>query len=235
MPEAKRPLKVFLCHAHSDAEAVRTLYDRLTADGVDAWLDKEKLLPGQDWELEIRKAVRESDVVIVCLSEQFNKAGFKQKEVRWALDTAMEKPEGEIFITPARLEECENLESLRKWHWVDLFEGDGYEDLMRALRKRADNIGASLQVEKKKKPAKRKRNQKSIAVLVALIGLIFVAVFGLPRLFSQPESTPESTLVTTPISKPTTLGPCDPYADNLFNYALNQSSEIASALGKLRW
>jgi len=36
-------------------------------DGVDAWLDKEKLLPGQgfdrlnlpDWELEIRKAVRE--------------------------------------------------------------------------------------------------------------------------------------------------------------------------------
>jgi len=40
---------------------------RLTQDGVDAWLDKEKscgersrtILPGQDWELEIRKAVRE--------------------------------------------------------------------------------------------------------------------------------------------------------------------------------
>jgi hypothetical protein len=37
-------------------------------DGVDSWLDKEKLLPGQgfdrlnlpDWELEIRKAVREA-------------------------------------------------------------------------------------------------------------------------------------------------------------------------------
>ena len=28
---------------------------RLTKDGVDAWLDKEKLLPGQDWELEVRK------------------------------------------------------------------------------------------------------------------------------------------------------------------------------------
>jgi len=32
---------------------------RLTKDGVDAWLDKEKLLPGQDWELEIHKAVCE--------------------------------------------------------------------------------------------------------------------------------------------------------------------------------
>jgi hypothetical protein len=58
MNEPKRPLKVFLCHAHADRDPVRGLYARLTKDGVDryAWLDKEKLLPGQDWELEIRKA-----------------------------------------------------------------------------------------------------------------------------------------------------------------------------------
>jgi formylglycine-generating enzyme required for sulfatase activity len=148
MTEAKRPLKVFLCHAHSDKDAVKALYTRLTNDGVDAWLDKEKLLPGQDWELEIRKAVREADVVVVCLSKQFNQAGFRQKEVRLALDTAMEKPEGEIFIIPARLEECDNLESLRKWHWVDLFEDDGYQMFMRALRVRADKIGATLQIKK---------------------------------------------------------------------------------------
>jgi hypothetical protein len=75
MPELKRPLKVFLCHAHADRDAVRGLYSRLTTpalaggareDSVDAWLDKAKpcgehrrtILPGQDWELEIRKAVR---------------------------------------------------------------------------------------------------------------------------------------------------------------------------------
>ncbi len=144
----KRPLKVFLCHAHADRDPVRGLYARLTKDGVDAWLDKAKLLPGQDWELEIRKAVREADVVVVCLSKQFNQAGFRQKEVRLALDTAMEQPEGEIFIIPARLEECDTLESLRRWHWVDLFEDDGYEMLMRALRTRADKIGATLQLKK---------------------------------------------------------------------------------------
>ncbi|MBI5824940.1 MAG: toll/interleukin-1 receptor domain-containing protein [Chloroflexi bacterium] len=127
---------------------MRGLYTRLTKDGVDAWLDKAKLLPGQDWELEIRKAVREADVVVVCLSKQFNQAGFRQKEVRLALDTAMEKPEGEIFIIPARLEECDNLESLRKWHWVDLFEDDGYEMLKRALRARADKIGGVRQKHK---------------------------------------------------------------------------------------
>jgi len=145
MTQPKRPLKVFLCHAHADRDAVRTLYTRLTNDGVDAWLDKEKLLPGQDWELEIKKAVREADVVVVCLSKQFNQRGFRQKEVRLALDTAMGMPEGEIFIIPARLEECDNLESLKKWHWVDLFEDDGYEILMRAFRVQAEKIVVSLQ------------------------------------------------------------------------------------------
>ena len=58
MTEAKRPLKVFLCHAHADHDAVKALCIRLTQDGVDAWFDKEKLLPSQDRELEIREAVR---------------------------------------------------------------------------------------------------------------------------------------------------------------------------------
>ena len=137
MIENQRPLKVFLCHAHSDVAVVRDLYRRLVQDGVDAWLDKEKLLPGQDWELEIRRAVRDADVVVVCLSKQFNQAGFRQKEVRLALDAAMEKPEGEIFIIPVRLGECETLESLRKWQWVDLFEEAGYRRLMLAFNEKA--------------------------------------------------------------------------------------------------
>ena len=142
----KRPLKVFLCHAHADRDAVRALYTRLTNDGVDAWLDKEKLLPGQDWELEIKKAVRAADVVVVCLSKQFVQAGTKHKEVKWALDTAMEKPEGEIFIIPARLEECENLENLRHLHWVDLFEDDGYKRLAQTLRLRAAKVEALFEI-----------------------------------------------------------------------------------------
>jgi hypothetical protein len=136
-----RKLKVFLCHSKDDKSKVFELYSRLIGDNFDAWLDKVKLLPGQTWELEIRKAVREADVVVVCLSKQFHQAGYKQKEVRLALDTAMEKPEGEIYIIPARLEECDTLESLRQWHWVDLFEDTGYESLKASLMFRAKSVG----------------------------------------------------------------------------------------------
>ena len=148
MPQTNRPLKVFLCHAHSDAAAVHDLYRRLVQDGVDPWLDKESLLPGQAWELEIRRAVRNADIVVVCLSKRFNQAGFRQKEVRLALDTALEQPEGEIFIIPVRLEECENLESLSKWQWVDLFEEAGYRRLMLAFHEKARRIGANFELQK---------------------------------------------------------------------------------------
>ena len=95
-----RKLRVFLCHASQDKPIVRELYQRLLAEGwIDPWLDEEKLLPGQNWDLEIEKAVESADAVIVCLSNNsVTKAGYIQKELRKILDVADEKPEGEIFI-----------------------------------------------------------------------------------------------------------------------------------------
>jgi diadenosine tetraphosphatase ApaH/serine/threonine PP2A family protein phosphatase len=113
--ELPRKLRVFLCHASGDKPTVRGLYHRLRADGFDPWFDEESLLPGQDWQLEIPKAVRSSDAVIICLSSRaITKAGYVQKEIRYALDVADEQPEGAIFLIPLRLEECEVPERLRR-------------------------------------------------------------------------------------------------------------------------
>ena len=136
MPEQQRPLKVFLCHSHDDQVAVRVLYKRLIKDGIQAWLDKENLDGGANWEYVIRKAVRESDIVVVCLSRQFSEGGFRQKEVQIALDEAALKPKEEVFIIPVRLEECNVPEQLGVWHWLDLFRRGGYKKLIRSLNKR---------------------------------------------------------------------------------------------------
>src|SRR2546426_12139822 len=104
-PSKRRPLRVFLCHASSDKPAVRVLYERLRTRNIRPWLDEKMLLPGQDWDLEIKKAVHNSDVVVVCLSRSsITKEGYVQKEIRFALDVAAEKPEGTIFVIPVRLE-----------------------------------------------------------------------------------------------------------------------------------
>ena len=136
------PLNVFLCHAKDDKPTIEKLYEYLTKSGVDAWLDKYKLIPGQEWQTEIPKAVRNSDVVIVCLSSHsITKEGFIQKEIRFAIDIADEKPDGTIFIIPARLENCEVPERLKKFQWVDLFLDDGYERLAKSLEVRANTLG----------------------------------------------------------------------------------------------
>jgi formylglycine-generating enzyme required for sulfatase activity len=141
-------LRVFLCHSSGDKPAVRELCRRLCAEGIDAWLDEEKLLPGQDWQLEIPKAVCTSDVVIVCLSRgSVTKAGYVQKEIKFALDVADEQPEGTIFLIPALLEECEVPERLSRWQWVNLHEAKGYKRLMHALRVRAGELGVGLSPE----------------------------------------------------------------------------------------
>jgi hypothetical protein len=139
-----RALRVFLCHASDDKPSVRRLYHQLRADGIDPWLDEEELLPGQDWRLEIAKAVRDSDAVLVCLSRgSVTKAGYVQKEIKFALDVADEQPEGTIFIIPLRLEKCKVPERLSRWQWVDLFSERGYKRLILALEVRADTLGTT--------------------------------------------------------------------------------------------
>jgi hypothetical protein len=102
-------------------------------------------VPGEDWELTIRKAVHASDVVLVCISRaSVTTRGFAQKEIKLALDEADEQPEGTIFIIPVRLDECEVPDRLHRWHWVNLFEANGLGKLMNALEQRAIELGIEL-------------------------------------------------------------------------------------------
>jgi hypothetical protein len=137
----KHPLHAFLCHSHADRHAVHALYLRLCRDSVRAWLDHENLLPGQNWKIEIRRAILTSDVVIVCLSHSFNQqAGFRHEEINIALEKASLFPADEIYIVPVRLEKCDMPESLRHLHRVDLFQKDGYAKLLQVLCKQAESL-----------------------------------------------------------------------------------------------
>lgn len=157
----KRRLKVFLCHARDNATTVYTLYENLKRDGFDPWIDREDLTGGQEWEHEIHSALSTSDVVIICLSWQFNQKGFRQKELKIALKEADLHPTGEIFIIPVRLQDCDVLMELQRWQWVDLFEKDGYEKLLKALDKRAEELGI-----RKRKIPKPKSPRKSPRIMV---------------------------------------------------------------------
>lgn len=141
-----RQLRVFLCHASQDKPAVRDLYQRLLAEPwIDPWLDEENLLPGQDWNLEIEKAVESSDAVLVFVSSvSVAKEGYLQKELRRVLSMALEKPEGAIFMIPVRLDDCELPRSIKDRQGVRYYpeseRGNAFEKLKASLKLRKDAL-----------------------------------------------------------------------------------------------
>jgi formylglycine-generating enzyme required for sulfatase activity len=160
-----RPLRVFLCHSSNDKPAVRELYQKLRAEPwIEPWLDEEELYPGQDWNMEIEKAVEAADAIIVCLSKgSITKEGYIQKEIKTALDFSDYKPEGTVFIIPVRLEDCKPPNRLSKWQYADYFEGKrehAFGRLLVSLRKRADSLGFKFENNvtkiEDKSPEKRK-------------------------------------------------------------------------------
>jgi hypothetical protein len=104
---------------------------------VNPWLDEEDLLPGQDWDHEVMRAIAKSDVVVICLSNNsLTRHGYVQKEIRRALDAAQERPPDAIYLIPARIENCEVPERLVHIQYVDLFVETGYSRLMKSIRAR---------------------------------------------------------------------------------------------------
>lgn len=136
-----RPLRVVLCYHPADRRAVRLLYRRLRAAGLDVWFDEENLARGQGRRYETTKAVSGSDVVVICLSAgSLNQGGDVRAGMRFALDVADAQPAGTVLPIPLRLEECEVPERLRRWQPLDYFVDDGYLRLMRALLGRAEEL-----------------------------------------------------------------------------------------------
>lgn len=146
---ATRKLKVFLCHASQDKVIVSELYQKLLAEGwIEPWLDKENILPGQDWELEIEQSVKSADVVIICLSKSsIVKEGYYQKEIVKILDVADEKPEGTIFIIPLRLDDCEVPRRLAKWQYVDYFPKENIDNSFIKLIQSLTSRSKSLEID----------------------------------------------------------------------------------------
>lgn len=131
--------RIFLAYVEEDAARVRRLYTSLRSRGFDPWMDKERLLAGQNWPRAIERAIERADFFIACFSRRAEgKRGFFQSELRYALDCAARLPLEKVFFIPARLEECEvPIPIRRSIQYVDLFPdwNKGLERILETLRR----------------------------------------------------------------------------------------------------
>ncbi len=115
--------KVFLAYVQEDSDAVDRVFDDLAGRGFDPWMDRRKLLPGQNWPRSIEDAIETSDFFVACFSRRsVDKKGGFQAEIRYALDCARRIPLDEIFVIPVRLDDCHVPARIRReLQYIDLF------------------------------------------------------------------------------------------------------------------
>lgn len=131
--------EVFVAYVEEDLAAARRICAALRRGGCSPWLDKDKLLAGQNWPRALRRAIEASDVFVACFSRRStSKCSQFHNELRLAMECARRLPLDSTFVIPVRLEPCEVPGRLAdELQWVDLFpeREAGIRRLLRAIRR----------------------------------------------------------------------------------------------------
>lgn len=129
--------KVFIAYVEEDVRAAHQLCEQLMKY-CDPWLDRDRLLAGQNWPRRIEHAIQFSDCFLALFSKRsVSKRGQFQSELRYALDCATKVPLDRTFVLPVRLEPCEVPASIKNsLQYVDMFPDwdAGLKRLLRAIR-----------------------------------------------------------------------------------------------------
>jgi|ERR1051326_1622564 hypothetical protein len=137
--------RVFIAYVQEDASFARKLYYEFAQRGFNTWLDKKKLLPGQNWPRAIESAIETADFFVPCFSRNsVSKRGVFQSELRYALECASRLPLDQMFIIPVRLDDCAVPRTLQGHiHYVDLFPdwATGVETITAAMQQQMIDRG----------------------------------------------------------------------------------------------
>jgi len=96
------PFHVFLSHSSADKPAVEELARQLAKVGIQAWLDKWHLIPGNPWQSDIEKALAESATCVVFVGP----SGFgpwQNEEMRAAIDQRVRDSGRRFRVIPVLL------------------------------------------------------------------------------------------------------------------------------------
>jgi len=96
------PFHVFLSHSSTDKPAVEELARQLAKEGIQAWLDKWNLIPGDPWQPALEKALADSETCAVFVGP----SGFgpwQKEEMRAAIDQRVRDSGRRFRVIPVLL------------------------------------------------------------------------------------------------------------------------------------
>jgi WD40 repeat protein len=134
---------VFLSHSSADKPAVEELARRLAKEGIQAWLDKWNLIPGDPWQPAIEKALAESETCAVFVGTS-GLHSWQNEEMRAAIDRRVGEIGRHFRVIPVLLPGAERAERsslptfLAATTWVEfrdsLDDADAFHRLVCGIR-----------------------------------------------------------------------------------------------------
>lgn len=107
MPPPERTPEYYSCfiiHSARDADFAERLYKDLQEVGVQCWLDSKQLRVGDRWQIEINRAIRSLDKVLLVLSVASIHSLWVKREIDVAL--AREERDNKTILFPLRVDDA---------------------------------------------------------------------------------------------------------------------------------
>lgn len=99
---------VFISYVHEDKRFVEFLAGILKANGMNVWLDKEKLSPGARWKTAIREAIGNGAFFISVHSKQREArvVSYANEELTLAIDEIRKRSTSTTWFIPVVIDDC---------------------------------------------------------------------------------------------------------------------------------
>ncbi len=136
---------VFVSYVREDRDHVERLCTVLKRNGVEVWLDHDRIRPGERWQIAIRRAIEEGAFFIACFSSAYatRAKSYMNIELAIAVEELRQRPTDRAWFIPILFEggtvpdrPIGGGETLRDIQWVDLCEDweSGVQRVMQVVR-----------------------------------------------------------------------------------------------------
>lgn len=100
--------RVFISYVREDAAMVDRIAQSLRAHGIEAWLDRTHIIPGERWQRAIRHAIRDGAYFLACFSPSYARRDrtYMNEELRIAIEQLRLMPLGRRWFIPIILQPC---------------------------------------------------------------------------------------------------------------------------------
>lgn len=126
--------KIFISHSYQDKEFVHKLAKDLAAEGLTPWVNDWEIRVGDSLVQKISEGIRQSDYILVVLSENSLHSKWVQEEIKMAIQKNLDS--AKRVLIPVLGGKVEVPSYIRDMKYVDLSKSyrEGIDEIVRTIR-----------------------------------------------------------------------------------------------------